>query len=277
MLSRSLTRGLVCINAKSVQQLILRASFSSAMPASKPAKKPQQPAVSSFDMSKLLKPLEAEIQFNKENESKQEESSVSKVTQKWSSMLKEQGWTVNSKPESTVVEMSTERGELKVLVRWDAEMVADCINSAMAEQEYDELDEDEANDEILDEDEIDEDEDDFSEPQPFGLTVELHRPSALPGKFIEMELEAIPAPDEASRDQLYVNSIAIRRSQPDSSTEYYSGPQLDSLDEGLREAFEGWAGKNLRHLVPFVTQYSLAKEAEEYDQWLHDIKAIAKQ
>ena len=175
-----------------------------------------------------------------------------------------------------MVELSTQRGDMKVVVKFDAEMVADSLNDAMENEEFDE-DVEEA--EARTEEDLEQDdmlaEDDFGGQQPFTFSVELHRPSALPEKFVEMELEAVPGPTEEGGDQLYINSIHVRHPANPQSSDVYSGPQYDSLDEELRSKFDGWADKNLRHLVPFIAEFSQAKETKEYGKWLSDLKAFA--
>lgn len=240
------------------------------------AVKPSTKKAADFDMSKLVKPLDAEIEFNKKFIAA-EELSINAVEENFSKLLKDQNWTVTSAPNSTAVEMRTTRGDMDVLVRFDAELVAQNVNSGTQE-----FDEDEADEEIEDAEEEDEfDEDEFDEddevgPQPFNFTLELTRHEALPGKFIELEMEAIPGPTTGGQaDEVYVNSIAIRHNDASLVSDAYAGPEFASLDETLRDSFESWATKNVRQLVPFITEYSKAKEAQEYGKWLIDLKAFA--
>lgn len=117
MLTRCLTRRLTCLNSKCIQQAITRATFSSAAAAPKPVKNVQ----CTFDMSKIVRVLDEEIEYNKEfieNEGK-----IEGVTKKHEKMLNEQGWAVASPEDTTMVELSTQRGDLKIVVKFDAEMV----------------------------------------------------------------------------------------------------------------------------------------------------------
>lgn len=269
MLSRCFTRRLTCINAKCIQQAVCRAAFSSAAAAPKPVKNVQ----CTFDMSKLVRALEEEIQYNREFI--ETESKLEAVTEKHEKMLNEQGWSVSSPEDTTMVELSAQRGDMKIVVKFDAEMVADSLNSQMENEEFDEdVEEAEARteEEFEQEDML---EDDGHGHQPFTFSVELHRPDALPEKFIEMELEAVPGPTEEGGDQLYINSIHVRQPKHAAASEIYSGPQYDTLDEELRSKFDGWADKNLRHLIPFIAEFSQAKETKEYGKWLADLKTIA--
>lgn len=251
----------------------MRVCFSSSTNAVKKVVKSPR---SSFDMSKLTRLIESELKYNKEWALEQDNSKIEQVTEKWANMLNDQGWAVSCKENSTIVEMTTERGDMKVVVRFDAEMVADSVNeSSMAEGMEEVSEEAESREEMLEEDELaEEDMEDYG-PQPFNMTVELHRPT-LQGRFVEMEMEAIPGPASEGGDHIYINSIAIRHAYSTEARETYSGPQFDSLEEDLRSQFETWAEKNLRHLVPFVTELSQAKENAEYESWLTDLKTFTE-
>jgi hypothetical protein len=223
-------------------------------------------------MSKLVKPLEAELAFNKEAMTEDPELTLTSVQNKFSKMMQEQEWTLECPEGSTIVNLRTKRGDMDVLVTFDAELVAESINSAYEENE--EFEEEEESRNEYEEDELTEDEMDEFEGQPFNFNVELRRP-ALPGKYLDLTLEAIPG-SNGSTDAVYLDSLAIRTDGASDQVQY-NGPRLGDLEEGLREAMEKWAENNLRHLVPVIAELSRAKENHEYDQWLRDLKAFAKQ
>ena len=241
-----------------------------ASSAAATAAKPSTKKVADFDMGKLVKPLEAEIKFN-QTFIESEELNLEAVQENFAKLLKDQCWAVESAPNSTVVEMRTTRGDMDIVVRFDAELVAQNVNAGS--QEFDQ--EEETEDSVEEEDEFDEEDDEMG-PQPFNFTVELTRSKALPGKFVELELEAIPGPISGGQaDEVYINSIAIRHQNEAVAGQSYAGPEFTSLDESLRDSFDAWATKNVRQLVPFITEYSKAKEAQEYGQWLNDLKTFA--
>jgi hypothetical protein len=231
--------------------------------------------VADFDMGKLVKPLQAEIEFNT-NFIEAEELKLSAVEENFAKLLKDQCWAVKALPESTLVEMRTQRGDMDIVVRFDAELVAQNVNAGSQEFNEEEDVDEETEDAIEEEDMEDFNEDDDMGPQPFNFTLELRRAEALPGKFVELELEAIPGPISGGQaDEVYINSIAIRQEDESIASQAYAGPEFTSLDESLRDTFDAWATKNVRQLVPFIVEYSKAKEAQEYGQWLNDLKTFA--
>lgn len=269
MLQRS-CRQLLCISR--ARSLAVLRTFASAAPAAV-SKKERQPARAEFDLNKLAGPVKNELKFNEEFV-EEEGLAVAKVTAAYAEMLSRNEWSVSSKPESTVVELSTQRGDMKVVVRFDAEYVTEALNAGVEDEEaFEEDDAEEAR--AAEEDMEGEEEGDVEAAQPFEFTVELHRPAALPGKFLELQVEAVPGPAESSdADAVYVNSISVRHTDAALAADAYAGPQVQTLDEELREAFDGWAAKNLRHLVPFIEELAEAKEAEEYGKWLGDVQAF---
>lgn len=233
--------------------------------------------IADFDMGKLVKPLEAEIEFN-EKFVAAEDLKLAAVEENFAKLLKDQCWSVNALPDSTLVEMRTQRGDMDIVVRFDAELVAQNVNAGSQEVNEEEDDVDEETEDAIEEEEEDMDfnEDDEMGPQPFNFTLELRRAEALPGKFVELELEAIPGPISGGQaDEVYINSIAIRHEDEATASQAYAGPEFTSLDESLRDTFDAWATKNVRQLVPFIVEYSKAKEAQEYGQWLSDLKTFA--
>lgn len=226
-------------------------------------------------MGKLGKALKGELEAH-EKEAAEWTESPEKIIGKYEKVLNEQEWTISSPAGSSEVEMRTQRGDLEIRVKFDSELVAQSMNSndALEEEEYDEEEEGKVrSEEEYDEDGDFEEDEDFG-PQPFNFTVELRRPS-LPGKFIEMELEAVPGPSPSS-DELYVNSVFVRSEEkiPESAPSRYVGPQFETLDEEVRSAFDGFASKNLRHLVPFIGEYSQSLESIDYGKWVQDLKTF---
>ncbi len=262
----SIARRFIHLNRKSLQQICQRASLASASSA-KAAKITRV----EFDMNRLVKPVAAEITHNQEF-IEGEKLQLDAVTEKYSELLTANEWTVSTtKPNSTIVELKTKRGDMEILVSFDAELVAECVNTGLDESGLEEENIEDSEENEFDEDEF-EDEEDLG-PQPFNFSVQLRRPNALPDKFIEMELEAVPGP-KSDADQVYINLIAVRNESIDEMS--YAGPQYQSLDQDLTQQFDEWANKNLRHLIPFITDFSRAKEANEYGKWLEDVKTFAK-
>lgn len=266
-LSRIVTSAM---NRRGVRVMPVRA-FASAAPVAK-----GQSSKAEFDLGKLVKPLQAEIEFHREFIGDQK-LSVGAVTKKHAKLLEQNEWTLNCQEGSTEVTLETQRGDMKVVVRFDAEMVAESVNAGIEGEDVDEVkDEEEEEEEFEDEEEDDDfyDEDEMG-AQPYNFTVELHRPDVLAESFVEMELEAVPQ-EGPSGDSLYVSSISVRSRDETKSRTAYAGPTFDSLDERLRDQFEGWAQRNLRHLLPVIGELSQAKEAQEYGQWLETMKMLAK-
>lgn len=263
MLSRCVIRNLNRISNAALCKQVLRVCLSSAATAQ--SSKPAKSSRCTFEMGRWVKPLDAEIKFNQQMLENGDEMSIDAVKSQYAEMLKEQGWAVVCPENSTMVELHTERGDMKIVVKFDSEMVADSVNSASPYEEEDST-EMEAEGE-----EEDYEEDMEYEQQPFTLTAEIHRPSVFPEKFMELELEAT---NTADKPTMYLNNISMQRKEPVDCA--YSGPQFENLDEELREVFDKWTEKNLSHLVPFVADFSVAKEAVDYDGWLHDLKKMAQ-
>lgn len=250
---------------------ILRSRAYSNAPATTKSSKPAGETRVEFDLSRLSKPLQSELEFNRDFV-KDQELEVKQVQEKYAKTLQLQDWTVHCEDGSTEVFLKTERNGMQVVVRFDAELVAECVNSGVFEDEdaIEDAQEEEEEEENSLESESYYDEDDEYGAQPYNYTVELHRTDVLPDGFVEMEVECNPATQD-----LYINSVYLRSNDKAKSATSYAGPSFESLDESLREKFDKWAVKNLAHLTPFIAEFSQAKEAEGYAHWLNTLKRMS--
>lgn len=161
--------------------------------------------------------------------------------------------------------MMTVDGDVSFVLKFDCSHVADCHSNAMQENE-------EESQIVEDDFEADEFEDEPSEmgSMPFHLEVEIRR-SNLHDKFLNLELEVSPDLEEKQKYSLFLSDISVDNVDGESS---YRGPQIDSLDEEIRDTIEEFAKKNLAKVIPLIVDYSVATDDANYINWLQNAKEI---
>jgi hypothetical protein len=149
----------------------------------------------------------------------------------------------------------------KYTLQFDPSEVAESVNAnPMAEEALDE----EAETEV---EEMDE-EDYGEEKMPFNVSIEIARDGME--KSLELNAEVTPSVEGDLYD-LYIMDLSINKKDDAGA---YAGPSYDSLDDEVREQFDQLITKNFRKFIPLVADYSRAKEAHLYNEWLQDVKAI---
>lgn len=251
-----------------------------------------------FDLTKINRPLDKEIEYNNRL-LEDEQLNINKVKSKHARILQEQGWEIVDQSGSNLVELKASRGPVSMFVSFDAAYVVQATRSSEsmqdAEMEQEEMEEEDRSvqskgknnkrneEEFEDDGFAEENEDQFEDDvTPFTFNIKLANEDALPGKFLNFEVEVLPTElpgkDEISLNNLTLESREVISSSPNgqSNTDPYLGPDYHSLDDNLREQFDGFISKNFKKLVPFIREYSEAKEAKEYGSWLDQIKKIIK-
>ena len=157
-------------------------------------------------------------------------------------------------------------GGIKYVIKFDPSQVADAINSTANEETMEQ-----ESDDVEAEAEMEEEDFEDEGAMPFSISVEVHREGK--NKFVAFDAEASPAFEaETSGGEydLYITDMYL--SGPSVT---YEGPSFETLDEELREQFDQLVSKNFRKFLPLVAEYARAKEANQYSQWLADLKEIA--
>jgi len=242
-----------------------------------------------FDLSKVNRPLDKEIEYNNRL-LEDEQLNVNTVKDKYSRLLQEQGWEISSQTGSSLVELKATRGPISISVSFDAAYVVQATRSSEMMEEDAEMEQVEEEDRLMQsknknkkvEEEFDdgfvgENEDQFDhDVTPFTFNIKLANESAILSKFLNFEVEVLPTEspgkDEISLTNLTLESKEESISQP--GTDLYLGPDYHSLDDSLRDQFDNFIGKNFKKFIPFIREYSEAKEAEEYGNWLNQVKKI---
>lgn len=153
------------------------------------------------------------------------------------------------------------RDGFKYVIRFDPGEVAQAVNAQASEEaiaEDNEEDMEEMNEEEMDEE--------YDEKLPFNVNVEVHRDGNQ--SVLEMSAEVSPAEDGRTYD-VFLMDVHV-----DNPVKGYTGPSYDTLDEELREQFDSLLNKNFKKMMPLVADYSRAKEANLYKEWLEDVKGI---
>lgn len=252
-------------------------SFSSSANATA-VRNPAHPA------SRLLRQLDVEIgEQRRVIEESGEDMSPQAVLEGFSEVVGGAGgWQVSDAPGQALVTMTRRDPALNgtLTVRFN---LSEVINGSSMEFDQDEYDEEEEEGDESEETKSDiearqeEGEGEFEDDSPgyasFSVTVELVRDS-LPDKKLVFDCMAEAAEDSPT---LTVENVAILST--DMSTDgnaTYNGPDYSTLDEDLRGAFDKFIEKTVKpaEMVSFISAYAQAKEANEYQSWLEQAKAI---
>ncbi|PJF18285.1 hypothetical protein PSACC_01900 [Paramicrosporidium saccamoebae] len=249
-----------CLRATCKQCMTRLAATALRTMATKPARQDSSTTsrdannVEEMDISRLAKPLEQEI-GHQTRLIKEEQLTLERVLEDYSRLIRENDISTGD------VKMIIPREGYKYTLQFDPSEVAESVNaSPMAEEALDE--EAEAEVEEMDEEDYGE------EKMPFNVSIEIARDGM--DKTLELNAEVTPSVEGDLYD-LYIMDLAVNKKD---DTGAYAGPSYDSLDDEVREQFDQLITKNFRKFIPLVADYSRAKEAHLYNEWLQDVKAI---
>lgn len=221
-------------------------------------------------MNKLTKFIDQEIDFNRRL-IKDEKLTTDHVLENYEKIVRENNisFSIDENEANQVVMTIPKEDGIKYILRFDPSQVADSINSAIDSKEEDNEDEGDLEMSTEEADELDEGEFD-EDKMPFNITLEIHREGHL--KYASIEAEVSPSLEGRNQFDLFISDMFLQRA---SNGQVEVGPSFDTLDDDLREQFDQLVSKNVRKFIPLVTDYSKAKDAQQYGSWLRDLKEIA--
>lgn len=237
-----------------------------------------KPAVAQDRLTKtLLRTLDSEIKVQ-EGMMKEEKDAGGASTGSTLDVLQRhdkltQTWRVKDEPGVSMVELS--KGNL--VVRFDvSEVLQGNPNTSYPDEEDEDLEEEEQ-----EEEQEEEEEEDYDMP-PMTETFPLEIQVKCPGQDRFLSLHAMAELDygedggRGPRGTLSIENAAIYSGKGNENA--YEGPEYHTLDVDLRNSLEEWVNGlvGAEALVPFISEYSQAKESTEYLGWLQGIKATVQ-
>lgn len=209
---------------------------------------------------------------------------IADVMQIHGAFLKEGGWEVRDLNGSSAVEMVCKdpSSDAEIRVRFDVQQVIAGSGESDSYKEESVVVKDEEED-FEDEEEMEQDEDAFdddsemSSAETFPLDILIKRPGASKNVLIQATAEA----EGGDGGRLEVMQISLLPDSPVVVSEAltpetcpYEGPDYQTLDPDLRQSIDSFINEKLNSegLIPFVLEYSHAKESKEYLNWLQQIK-----
>lgn len=130
---------------------------------------------------------------------------------------------------------------------------------------------------------------DYSEPEtmPFGVTLDVVRPSA-PDRTLRLQLDVSPESSESeSASGSDAPSEVVTASDASSYSVYLAdativapggkalpGPALDSMDSDVRDALSEYARGLIVRVLPALTEAAVAADGAAYRAWLSDVKRV---